>query len=219
MDFRGETSRIEESILGQKRTIWTSRLAKDGLTGFWVIVSQSPKDWEEVPLRWSLVDIMWQFMSSKRREKKGGREEMRITKGQIFKFLIGKTKDKRYFIVHDRLYLGTKRKYPKGNGNTELFKAMIRKYKGLKTSEKKEWQEVAKNHHFMSSYQAYCSSFLLFIKRIGMIRALERRVPYIESRTKIQRDTATVRRIQGFLEREPEGRDLLTTDDTLWIEE
>ncbi len=111
---------------------------------------------------------------------------MKINSYSIIHALRGKFAGLTFQIREKEGNIVFKRKYFPGLPNLAI-EAMIARYNSLTGDELTKWEEVAIMEKFNSRYQAFASSFLLYVTQYGLGNAIVDPIPYTFSRVRIQR--------------------------------
>ncbi len=111
---------------------------------------------------------------------------MRINAFNIIQSISGTFDGNVYKILADGTNIVFKYSWLPGLPNLTT-EAMITRYNSLSKVELQKWDKIAKNIGFYSQYQAFASSFFLYITQYGLAKAIVDPIPYKFSQNRSNR--------------------------------
>jgi len=111
---------------------------------------------------------------------------MRINAFNIMKSISGTFDGKVFKILKDGRNIVFKHSWLAGLPSLSTD-AMVVKYKSLSQVELQKWEKVKSDEGFWSRYQAFASSFFLYVVKYGLANAIVDTIPFMYSRGRIER--------------------------------
>jgi len=111
---------------------------------------------------------------------------MKINAFNIIHAISGRFAGKTFQLKKDGSNICFIRKYFPGLPNMAV-EAMIARYNSLSNEELLKWDKISKDNKFHSRYQAFASSFFLYVSKYGLARALVDPIPFMFSKSRIEK--------------------------------